>query len=54
MPPIRQISRRAFLVSLALLPLATACGARNEQSAAGQTTAGNQNGPQIVVYKSPT
>jgi|LakMenE01Jun11ns_1017448.scaffolds.fasta_scaffold7050038_1 hypothetical protein len=52
--PIRQIPRRAFLAGLALVPLATACGSRNAQPAAGQTTPANQDGPQLVVYKSPT
>lgn len=54
MPPIRQISRRAILVGLALLPLSTACGSTNSQPAAGAVTASNQDGPQIMVYKSPT
>lgn len=42
------IPRRTFLVGLALLPLATACGGREK------TVLGPQDGPQITVYKSPT
>lgn len=42
------ISRRALLASLLMLPLATACGGRQN------STLGPQDGPQITVYKSPT
>lgn len=44
----KPISRRTLLASLALLPLATACGERK------QAALGSQAGPQITVYKSPT
>jgi hypothetical protein len=54
MPLFRQIPRRTFLVGLAVFPLATACGANNSQPAASSVTTSNQDGPQIVVYKSPT
>ena len=54
MQSIQQIPRRTFLVGLALLPLATACGSTNPQPAASAVTTSNQDGPQIVVYKSPT
>lgn len=50
MPPIHQISRRTFLVGVALLPLATACGAARTSTALPAT----QDGPLITVYKSPT
>lgn len=55
MPPTSySFSRRTFLAGLTLLPLATACGTREPQTEVGLVTTGNQSGPQVVVYKSPT
>lgn len=54
MLPIKPIPRRAFLAGVALLPLATACGARSTQRTTNGAASGAQDGPQIVVYKSPT
>lgn len=54
MLPIKPIPRRAFLVGVALLPLATACGTPSTQRTTNEAATGAQAGPQIVVYKSPT